>query len=230
MPAPSLVLFDLDDTLCDYSGARVGRLRRAYGEAFQRAGVTGVDLDSVIAASIAIGPHGSDHFPDLLARHGVTDPAHAAEARRWYHQNRFLGLELFPDARSVLEAVRALPGVRAIGLVTNGPHDVQRDKIDLLDLRALVDFAVISGEVGVEKPDPCIFEEALRQGNATASGAIYIGDSPEHDIEGARNAGIPNIWINAAGAPWPLESPAPEVEVATIADLPGLLAGSFPDR
>ncbi|MDQ2683457.1 MAG: HAD-IA family hydrolase [Chloroflexota bacterium] len=235
MPPPPLILFDLDDTLCDYSGARVGRLRYAYGEAFRRADVTVDDLDAVIAESIAIGPHGSDHFPDLLARYGVADPAHAEEARRWYHHNRFLGLELFPDARSVLSAVRDLPGVRAIGLLTNGPADVQRDKIDLLDLRSLVDFAVISGEVGVEKPDPRIFEEALRQGGATAGEAIYFGDSPEHDMDGARYAGIPRVWINAAAAPWPLETPAPEMEIATIAEAPTLLTayrrtGALHDR
>ena len=86
----------------------------------------------------------------------------------------------------MLAQVRALPGVRGVGLVTNGPADVQRDKIDLLGLWPEIDFAVISGEVGVEKPDPAIFREALRAGNATAADAIYIGDSPEFDMDGAR--------------------------------------------
>jgi HAD superfamily hydrolase (TIGR01549 family) len=221
--APPLVLFDLDDTLCDYSGARTGRLRTAYGEAFAAAGVSNVDLDAVIAESLEIHPHGCHHFPDLLARHGMTDAEVAQRAQRWYLGNRFRGLALFSDAKAVLAQLRELPGVRAIGLITNGPADVQRDKIDLLGLWPEIDFAVISGEIGVEKPDPAIFQEALRRGDAEPADAIYIGDSPEFDMEGACAAGIRRIWMNRAGAPWPLETPAPETETRTLTEIPEIL-------
>lgn len=223
MAAPPLVLFDLDDTLCDYSGARVGRLRAAFADAFAAAGIEDDDLDAVIDESIATHPHGSDHFPELLARHGVTDVELARAARRWYHDNRFLGLDLFPDARSVLAAVRALPGVEKIGVITNGPAEVQRDKLELLALPSEIDFAIISGELGIEKPDPRIFSEALRLGGQGAEDAVYIGDSPEHDIEGARATGIPAVWMNRAATPWPLASPAPEREVRELTDLLELL-------
>jgi HAD superfamily hydrolase (TIGR01549 family) len=216
VPAPSLILFDLDDTLCDYGGARTGRLRGALGNALAAAGIVDADIEAIIAESIEIHPHGSDHFPELLARHGVSDAELAQEARRWYHSNRFLGLNLFTDARAVLREVRALDGVRATGLVTNGPAEVQHAKISLLGLEAEIDFAVISGEVGVEKPDPAIFEIALERGGASAGEAIYIGDSPEYDIEGARNAGIPSVWMNRTGTPWPLETPEPRRQVATL--------------
>jgi putative hydrolase of the HAD superfamily len=224
MTAPPLVLFDLDDTLCDYSGARTGRLRQAYGDAFSAAGIRDVDIDAVIAESLEIHPHGSHHFPDLLARHGMTDADVASRAQRWYTGNRFEGLALFTDAQMVLAQVRALQGVRAIGLVTNGPADVQRDKIDLLNLWPEIDFAVISGEFGVEKPDPAIFREALRQGDAAAEDAIYIGDSPEFDMEGAWNAGIRRIWMNRAAISWPLDTPAPEIETRTLTEIPAILA------
>jgi len=221
--APPLVLFDLDDTLCDYSGARTGRLRTAYGDAFAAAGIRDVDLDAVIAESLEIHPHGSHHFPALLARHGMSDAELAQQAQRWYLGNRFRGLALFSDAQSVLAQVRALPGVRGVGLITNGPADVQRDKIDLLGLWPEVDFAVISGEVGVEKPDPAIFHEALRRGNVDSANAIYIGDSPEFDMEGARAAEIRRIWMNRAGIPWPLNTPAPELETRTLSNIPEIL-------
>src|SRR3954466_769158 len=76
-----LVLFDLDDTLCDYSGARYSRLCGAFGQAFHAADADPGDLDAIVAASIAIHPHGSDHFGTLLARHGVEDPELHREAR-----------------------------------------------------------------------------------------------------------------------------------------------------
>lgn len=219
MNVPSLVLFDLDDTLCDYSGARVIRLRHAFAAAFERAGIVSPNLDDIVRESISIHPHASDHFPALLSRHGVEDPALAAEARRWYHHNRFLGLDLYPRARDVLVAVRALAGVHAIGLVTNGPADVQRDKIALLDLGPLIDFAVISGEVGIEKPDPRIFGEALRLGRAAAAEAIYIGDSPEFDMEGAHASGIDRIWVNRSGGGWPRATPEPAIQVRDIDEI-----------
>jgi putative hydrolase of the HAD superfamily len=222
--APPLVLFDLDDTLCDYSGARTGRLRGAYGDAFLAAGERDIDLDAVIAESIAIHPHGSDHFPDILARHGVDDPELALRARRWYQQNRFLGLGLFPDARELLHLVRSVPSVRKIGLITNGPAEVQREKIALLELWDEIDFAVISGEVGVEKPDPRIFARALAIAGMSADEAIYIGDSPEYDMDGAHNAGIARIWVNRAREPWPLPTPPPEHEADSLSAVFRLLS------
>jgi|tagenome__1003787_1003787.scaffolds.fasta_scaffold20821664_1 putative hydrolase of the HAD superfamily len=200
---PLLVLLDLDDTLCDYAAARLGRLRRAFGDALTASGRSPALLDALIVESIAINPHGVDHFPDLLRRHGITDPAIYDEARVWYLDNRFHGLALFPDAISMLRQIRALAGVGGIGLVTNGPAGIQRDKIDLLGLAPFIDFAVVSAEVGAEKPDPAIFAVALELGDATASSACYLGDSPEVDIAGARNAHICPIWFNHRRSPWP---------------------------
>ena len=50
-----------------------------------------------------------------------------------------------------------------------------------------------------------------------------MGDSPEFDMEGARAAGIRRIWMNRAGEPWPLETPAPEIETRTLTELPNIL-------
>jgi putative hydrolase of the HAD superfamily len=229
-PPPALVLFDLDDTLCDYAGARAGRLRTAFGTALAHVpGGAAVDLDRVIAESVAIHPHGSDHFGELLARYGVVDPAVARAARTWYHANRFLGLTLFADAVEILKAIRnAVPG-RRIGLITNGPAEVQRDKIALLDLAAYVDFALISGEFGIAKPDPAIFREGVRLGDATTVETIFIGDSPEFDIAGARAAGIDAVWMNRLGLSWPA-APPPPAEVRSLEEVRVLLGAPPEDR
>ena len=226
----SLVLFDLDDTLCDYSGARDGRLRTAFGQAFAARAGGGIDdaaLDRLVVESIATQPHGSDHFPALLARHGLTDPSLAEEASRWYGRNRFLGLELFPDAIRLLGLARA-EGARRVGLITNGPAEVQRAKIDLLELWTHVDFAIISGEFGSEKPDPAIFREALRLGGARAEEAIYIGDSPQLDVAGARAVGIRTVWVNPRGLPWPAREagPPPDAVIRGLGELEAVLASA----
>ena len=231
-----LVLFDLDDTLCDYGTARDGRLRAAFRRAFAASG--GIDdgrLDELVTASIAEAPHGGDHFPAFLARHGLDDAEAAEGARRWFSENRFLGLELFPDAVRLLGLARGVQtwdgqtrqeGGRRVGLVTNGPAEVQRAKIDLLELWGHVDFAVISGELGAEKPDPAIFREALRLGGAPAEETVYVGDSPHLDVVGARSIGIRTVWVNAGGDAWPADLGAPpDAVIRGVGDLEGVLNG-----
>ncbi len=228
-PPPRLLLFDLDDTLCDYAAARTLRLRRAFAPALDHA--PDLDLDRLIADSIDLHPHGTDHFTDLLLRHGVADPTVAETAADWYRTNRFLGLALFHDAVATLQALRnPAPGVeRRIGLVTNGPAEVQRAKIALLEVEPLVDFVLVSGEFGAWKPDPAIFAEALRLGGSSADEAVFVGDSAEHDIAGARAAGIRTIWVNRTGCPWAGSDP-PDYEASDLAAVRALLgAGDDPD-
>ena len=56
------------------------------------------------------------------------------------------------------------------------------------------DSIVISGEVGVKKPDPTIFSFALKETGLQNDEVVYIGDAPE-DAQGARAAGIYPILI-----------------------------------
>jgi len=92
----------------------------------------------------------------------------------------------------------------------------------------------VSGEFGVEKPDPTIFEEALRLGGAAAAAAtVFVGDSPVHDIAGAMTAGMRAVWMNRTGSAWPLDEPAPHATVGRLAEVLGVGCGqgdvaSFP--
>lgn len=228
LPPPTLALFDLDDTLCDYAAARGGRLRIAFRKALAHA--PDVDLDALVAESIAAHPHGSDHFGDLLADHGVTDSRAVDAAWAWFHRNRFHGLALLPDAAETLDRVRAAMPGRRIGLITNGPADVQRAKIDMLGLEPHLDFALISGEFGVAKPDPAIFAEALRRGGADAGDAVVIGDSPEFDIAGAQASGIRAVWMNHAGLPWADGAPRPDREAGDLGEVRRLLGEMRDER
>ncbi len=216
-----LVLFDLDDTLCDYSLARSRRLARAFADAFQVSGHDEpADMADLIARSIATEPHGVEHFPELLAEYRLPDGAVAA-AQGWYRSNRFHELALFAGAGAALAAVRTQPGItgRQIGVITNGPADVQRAKVNLLGIEALVDFIIVSGEFGVHKPDPAIFREALRIGGAQPDEAIYIGDSAVYDVAGARAAGIAVVWVNRDGELWTGTGDAPTNEIRNIAEI-----------
>jgi HAD superfamily hydrolase (TIGR01509 family) len=225
------VLFDLDDTLCDYATARSNRLRIAFSLAIEQGKpANSIDLDRLIDESIAIHPHGVDHFGPLLERYGVANPEAARVAAEWYRSNRFHGLRLFPTAVDVVHEVRrsvtsaGKASARPIGVVTNGPAEVQRAKLDLLGVGEFVDFAVISGEFGVEKPDPAIFAEALRLAGVDPSAALFVGDSPEFDIAGARGAGMQSVWIDHRGLPYPPGVVEPTHHIGSLAELPELVS------
>lgn len=223
---PDIVLFDLDETLCDYAAARRRRLAIAFRLALRDVpAAQWPDLDDLIDRSIAIAPHGDAHFPALFQNRGIDDPAAVDCARTWFRQHRLHGLTLFPDALPMFAAIRADNPAARLGVITNGPADIQREKVTLLGLPSLVDAIVISGEAGVAKPAPAIFTLALDRLHGAASDAIYLGDAPEIDIAGARAAGIRAVWMNRTNAAYPDGCPPPDAAVDSLTAFARLLAG-----
>jgi HAD superfamily hydrolase (TIGR01549 family) len=214
-PVPGLVLFDLDNTICDYDLAREVRTRYAFEPHFD-------DLDrleAAVRAALDVAVDGDEHFADVLAAHGVVDPELVETARRRFVEDRYRGLKLFDEA---LDVVAAVSEVARVGLVTNGPADIQRPKIDLLEIASHFPVIVVSGEVGVWKPDPEIFRIALDRSGVGPEEAIYVGDSADHDIPGAHAAGMRAVWINRGGRPWP-GGDAPDAVIRNLYELLPLL-------
>jgi putative hydrolase of the HAD superfamily len=57
-----------------------------------------------------------------------------------------------------------------------------------------MDVVLISESIGIRKPDPRIFAEALAQMGVSPASAMYVGDNPEADVVGARRSGLLAIW------------------------------------
>lgn len=147
---------------------------------------------------------------------GVAEPDGAArEAFAVHAALEGAAFELYPESREVLAALRA-QGIRT-ALITNGPTGLQRAKLSAVGLADAFDAVVVSGEIGVHKPDAAIFAAALGAVGADAATTIHVGDDIAADIGGARGAGLSPVWINRMGAAAPSE-PAP-----TITDLRQLL-------
>ena len=137
------------------------------------------------------------------------------EVRRGVHA-------LFPETLGALEAVGR---GRRLGILTNGPPRVQRGKLAATGLEKYFDAIVISGEVGVGKPDARVFEIALARLGAAARATVMVGDSLRRDIAGARNAGLRSVWVNRYGKDR-TDGPAPDAEAADLTDLLMLLDAS----
>ena len=85
-----------------------------------------------------------------------------------------------------------------LGLISNmNMHGV--DLLEDLGLSNHVDFAVTSGEIGVEKPNPLAFQTALIRAGVEADETVMIGDQPSSDIVGAASVGIAPILIDRDG-------------------------------
>jgi putative hydrolase of the HAD superfamily len=117
-----------------------------------------------------------------------------------------------PEAAAVLEDLRR-HGFR-LAVVSNSNGTVA----DLLASHRLadrVDAIVDSGRVGVEKPDPRIFQHAARIAGVRPDEAVHIGDLYSIDVIGARAAGVAAILLDPAGAWKDVDCPtAPDLAAA----------------
>jgi putative hydrolase of the HAD superfamily len=118
----------------------------------------------------------------------------------------------YPEVPEALWRLRA-DGAR-LAVVSNWDVSLH-DVLERTRLRPLVDAVVISAEVGVAKPDPAIFHAALERLGANADDALHVGDSLEHDVAGARAAGLEAVLVARDGA----SVPAGVRAVSSLAEL-----------
>jgi putative hydrolase of the HAD superfamily len=102
----------------------------------------------------------------------------------------------FPDATPALAELREL-GLRLV-CVSNWDFSLP-EVLTRCGLDGALDGVVTSAEVGFGKPDPAIFARGLELAGCSAAEALYVGDSREEDLEGARAAGIRALLIDRDG-------------------------------
>lgn len=225
------ILFDADGTLFDFDGAQEAALR----ECWSAAGHPGRDglvtlFRKINGALWRLYESGGtsqerlrvERFERLLQATGTDgDAARLADSfvvRLARHGT------LYDGAAALLDA---LAQRHTLALVTNGIPEVQRARVALSGVGGLFASIVISGEIGVAKPDEGFFAAVFESlGDPPRSEVLIVGDSLSSDIEGGRRAGIATCWLNRTGrAPDP-GAPAPTHELRTLEDLPALLAGA----
>ncbi|MBR3710635.1 MAG: YjjG family noncanonical pyrimidine nucleotidase [Bacteroidales bacterium] len=105
-------------------------------------------------------------------------------------------------------------------LITNGFQEVQHTKLSGSGMEPYFETLTVSEEVGVKKPNPEIFLYALKKARATAEESLMIGDEMAVDIDGARAAGIDQVFFNHLGQE---ESGERTFEVRHLLDITTLL-------
>jgi putative hydrolase of the HAD superfamily len=223
-----LITFDLDDTLWDTAPVIVSAeamLRDWLAEHAPKLGPVPVEHLWEIRSRLVEADPSFKHRISALRRrvlfHALEDAGYPqAEAQDLADQSFevFLHgrhqLDIFPEVVPTLEI---LTRSYTLGVVTNGNADVRR--LGLADFFA---FALCAEDIGIGKPDPAPFIEALKRGKAQAFEAVHIGDHPGDDIAGAQQAGLRAIWYNPGGKVWEGEN-LPDAEIRSLTELPGVL-------
>ncbi|MBY0098614.1 HAD family hydrolase [Mesobacillus maritimus] len=138
------------------------------------------------------------------------------------YENELNTLTLFPEVPMLIKELKKV-GVE-VGLITNGPIQHQRMKIQQLGLDEyfLENHIFISDQVGKAKPDPYIFEVAAREIKLPSENLLYVGDSWENDVVGPMKAGWNAVWFNHRGK-HPLTDHKPIAEINTLSTLLALV-------
>jgi len=134
------------------------------------------------------------------------------------HQKVGLWAMAIDDSLRVVDALRET-GYR-LAVVSNAEGQVARD-LDNAGYHGRFETVVDSALVGVEKPDPRIFEIALGRLKLEPDQVIYVGDVPAIDVAGARAAGIAAVLVD----PHEMYAGEDVPRIRRLAELPGLLAG-----
>jgi 2-haloalkanoic acid dehalogenase type II len=124
----------------------------------------------------------------------------------------------YPDVRPAIEALRKRYELAVLS-------DADTDFIEAaLEYNGLAfDTIVTSEDVGLYKPHLSMFREVCSRLGVDPEQAMYVGDSPWHDVAGARNAGMRAVWLNRHGRDWPEDIQPPEMTITSLAELAAAL-------
>ena len=130
---------------------------------------------------------------EALNEFGKDDASFAEQLALAFQNERRKRHVVYPDTEPVLKRLRE---AFRLGLLTNGAPDIQREKIDKSGLEPYFETIIVSGELGIGKPDKRIFGMVLDRLGVTAGETVIVGDSLRSDIAGAKGAGLTAIWMN----------------------------------
>ena len=216
------VLFDLDGTLCE----NTQDTQSMYERAFERAGESQFGEPASLWAALTGPPDHDDPigyfaagFARVAAQHGRSDADSLALARALHSVIDDSAVGFLPGAEDALaQAAAAGP----VGVVTNGPEERQRAKLDALGIADRFQTVVYAAELPRSKPHAVPFEQAVADLGVARERTLYVGDSLAYDVAGAQNAGLPVAWLRGDNDVGDYE---PEYVIDSLVELPAILRG-----
>jgi putative hydrolase of the HAD superfamily len=226
------VLWDVDDTLFDYTSADRAGMRAhlvaegllgGYGSVEEALAhwrrTTDAQWARFAAGEVSFEGQRRDRARVFLGRPELTD----AEADAWFE--RYMGhyeaaWALFPD---VLPALDALAASHRHAVLSNSSLHVQDRKLRILGVRHRFEAVLCAAELGVSKPEPGAFHAACEALGLAPHQVAYVGDHPDIDGRGAAEAGLLSVWIDRNGLDTDGDGCAGPARISSLAELPSLV-------
>ncbi|MGN0515470.1 HAD family hydrolase [Eubacterium sp.] len=190
------VLFDFDETLQDRTLAFEG-----YMDAFLDEYLPNISQEEREAhkQDMRITGNGGyvnrvEWYANLVKMWGWENAPDATVLANHYDYNFGDFNVIFENSIPLLKELKARGYLT--GVITNGPSVLQNHKMDTSGLRPYCDIVVVSGDEGVHKPDPRLFEITAERLGVKPQECFYVGDHPVNDIQGALSAGMRAIRMN----------------------------------
>lgn len=190
------VFFDFDDTLQSRKGAY-----RLYCEDFLTKYFPGISKQEREKKLDEMEEHVDGgykdrevYFPEMIALWHWENHPPLRELYDSFNNDFGKHVVLLDGAVDVLKKLKEKGYI--LGAVTNGVSSLQNTKLDTAGIRELFDVVVVSGDIGIYKPDRRIFDEAARRAGVENEKVLFVGDHPINDIKGALGAGMKAIRMN----------------------------------
>ncbi|MED1782749.1 HAD family hydrolase [Brevibacillus fortis] len=205
------ILFDLDDTLFDFSACWEKGMQQTIAA---HALTAELDQEKFLEA---LRRHGDDLWIEVIAkRYDFTQYRRLRFQRAMADCNRQIEAEQVDDFQRAYQAacmdavqldvtvqstIAKLAEEHTLGIVTNGPVDMAFIKLERLGLSAYFhrERVFISEIIGHHKPDLRIFEHVREKLGVESKQVLFVGDTWEADVAGAMDAGFSAVWINSRG-------------------------------
>lgn len=203
-------MLDLDNTLLDRHAAVTAWVNEFAAE---RA-LSAIETEWIMSQDRNGYADRATVFEEICAKFNLETPVEALLAS---YRRRIIELStLTPGVVQCLETLRSAGFTTAI--VSNGSSQQQHGKIDAHGLRELVDAVIVSGDLGIKKPDIRAFQAAAIASGTTLDGSWMVGDSPTHDIVGGSQCGAKTAWLHR-GRTWTEASVMPTITIASLEEL-----------
>lgn len=222
------VWFDQDDTLYCYRDAMHRALDRCLAMIHERYASTReslgrrelveirsevsrraeyAELDLIEARRVA--------FRETLLRYDCGDGGLDEALTAAYYDALQSNITPFPGTADCL---RALSERYVLGILSNG-----MSLIEQLGIADYFEHRIYGLDLRIYKPDPAIYEHAMRLTGGGPEEHLLVGDNRICDVVAAREMGWATVWLNGDGGEWEISADPPELTIGTLCELPPLL-------
>ncbi len=233
------VIFDLDDTLIDWSGqeihgAAIGQrhLKQLYAYLMAQGEAVPAEedfLDCFGEVLVRLWNQAKLTWAGVSLAQVITQTLQESgldvaqmdmdTLLRVYNWQPVPGVRPYSDAIPTLQTLRQ-QGYK-LGLITNAMQPMwMRDvELETYGLLPYLDARVTSGDTGYMKPHPAIYERVLNLLAVEPTQAVFVGDRPENDIAGANAAGLTSVLISPPHLNYQLNGARPDYTIKRLSEL-----------